>query len=734
MKWLFVGMNLAGALALGMVYISIRSTSSRRFVDQRLFRYLLLAVIANLIGDVVTVSLDGLSYPHAHLILQLATAAFYITCPLPSLLWVVYSDYKLLMDMSGLKRRLRWYLLPFLVYVTMTVLSPWTGWFFIIDAENVYRRGALVGFSWGMALLYMPMAYSLIRRAKKPVSVDERELRQYIWLFPLPPMVGMLLQATTRLVLLGTGYVVSVLMIFINVQHRLVHIDGLTGAMKRRSFEVYLDNLLAGGRSAYIVMVDIDDLKRINDTRGSAAGDAVLLEVYSVLVKCSADGTAARLGGDEFAIAGPSHEPGDAGRTREKVAAALSEWREKAQVSVTLSIAEGGGTTGDALITQADSQLFQTKDQRRRELAENLARVAEYERLLTQASRGLYESIYELDLTHNCAGGQSTREYFERLGIPGDTSMTEALQQIARQQIKPEYRQGYLDTFLPDAALAAFRSGKGSLSYDFPITKNGGESYYWMRITARIFYWAMDQSVRMITFRQNIEAEKQRELAPLQKAQRLEEELAQSRIAIMLSQIQPHFIYNTLVVISHLCDIDPAQAKQAVLEFSRYLRGNLDALTCHTLISFEAEMEHTRNYLAIEQKRFGERVKIETDLRATGFMLPALTLQPVVENAVRHGITKQMHGGTVWIETRDGDGYVEILVRDDGVGFDTAARREEDGRTHVGLENVRQRLAAMRGGTLQVESAIGQGTSVRITLPQNQGVQRAAPSGPRRAS
>ncbi len=195
-----------------------------------------------------------------------------------------------------------------------------------------------------------------------------------------------------------------------------------------------------------------------------------------------------------------------------------------------------------------------------------------------------------------------------------------------------------------------------------------------------------------------------------------EKEVTENRIAIMLSQIQPHFLYNSLVAIRQLCDIDPEQAKQAVVEFSGFLRGNMDSLTHKEPIPFRQEMDHLKNYLALENKRFGNRLKVEYDLDAQDFALPALTLQPIVENAVHYGITKKEQGGTVVIHTRRCAQGVRIVVKDDGVGFDTA-RLPQDGRTHIGIENVRSRLWALCGGTVEVQSEVGVGTVVTMTIP-----------------
>lgn len=148
-----------------------------------------------------------------------------------------------------------------------------------------------------------------------------------------------------------------------------------------------------------------------------------------------------------------------------------------------------------------------------------VAREQEHRAAFQAATEQLYENIYELDITHNRAASEATKRYFERLGVPGDTPFDQALPLIAHKQIKEEYRQGYIDTFHPDSVLAAFAKGVTALQYDFMIT-NDGSAYYWMRITARIFRWEDDQSIRMFVYRQNIDAEKRQEQRMKEKAQR----------------------------------------------------------------------------------------------------------------------------------------------------------------------------------------------------------------------
>ena len=194
----------------------------------------------------------------------------------------------------------------------------------------------------------------------------------------------------------------------------------------------------------------------------------------------------------------------------------------------------------------------------------------------------------------------------------------------------------------------------------------------------------------------------------------LENKLIQNQISIMLSQIQPHFLYNSLTAIRELCLIDPKKAYETVDEFSTYLRGNLDSLSFKKPIPFEKELSHVKTYLSLEKKRFGDNLNIIYDINASLFLIPSLTLQPIVENAVRHGVTKREDGGTVTITTEETEAEAIITVTDDGVGFDPTLQKSNN--RHVGIANVRSRLSTMCDGTLKISSEPGVGTTAVIII------------------
>lgn len=198
------------------------------------------------------------------------------------------------------------------------------------------------------------------------------------------------------------------------------------------------------------------------------------------------------------------------------------------------------------------------------------------------------------------------------------------------------------------------------------------------------------------------------------KLAQVEGELTESRITSMMSQIRDHFIFNTLSTISGYCKIDPEKADEALTRFARYLRRNMNYLEEKELIPFEIEVRQIEDYVALEQMRFEDRIEFGEDFEVTDFKIPPLTVQPLVENAIKHGIITQGRSGSVCVLTRKEKEQILIEVIDDGIGFD---EKEVKKKGSIGLKNVRYRLEHMANAQLTIESKPGEGTRVYIQIP-----------------
>ena len=195
---------------------------------------------------------------------------------------------------------------------------------------------------------------------------------------------------------------------------------------------------------------------------------------------------------------------------------------------------------------------------------------------------------------------------------------------------------------------------------------------------------------------------------------RQQREIARQNASIMVLQMRPHFIHNTLTSIYYLCQQDPAEAQRVTLNFNNYLEKNLAALASDETIPFTEELEHTRAYLNVEQALYDENLFVDYDTPHTCFRVPPLTLQPIVENAVKHALDPDSDPIRILIQTRDTDSGSEIIVSDNGPGYEPI----DDSRPHIALANIRQRLELMCHGKMTITPREGGGTVVKLLIPE----------------
>lgn len=196
-----------------------------------------------------------------------------------------------------------------------------------------------------------------------------------------------------------------------------------------------------------------------------------------------------------------------------------------------------------------------------------------------------------------------------------------------------------------------------------------------------------------------------------------EQQIMNTRISVMMSQIRSHFVFNVLNAISGMCKYDPEKADQTVVCFARYLRTNIDIMQEDRPITFRQALSQLEDYIALEKIRYGDRLHFVKDIRAEDFMLPSLILQPIVENALEHGLKQKPEGGTIILRTWEADDEIRILVEDDGIGFDTEVPQD---KRSVGLKNVSFRLQHMMHGRLTINSSPEKGTIVTISISRKE--------------
>ena len=198
---------------------------------------------------------------------------------------------------------------------------------------------------------------------------------------------------------------------------------------------------------------------------------------------------------------------------------------------------------------------------------------------------------------------------------------------------------------------------------------------------------------------------------------RADDIIREKEFQIMMGQIQPHFLFNCLTVIRETYRQNEEKGEEAINKFADFLRYNMDSLTKDEAIPFEDELEHVKHYVWLQKLRFEDELEVIFDLECTDFLIPTLTLQPIVENAITYGVRKQMdRDGIVTIQTREYRDRYEIKVIDNGPGFVPDDMKNDKKRSHVGIKNVKERLKSTGKGSLHMESVIGKGTIATIVL------------------
>jgi sensor histidine kinase YesM len=196
------------------------------------------------------------------------------------------------------------------------------------------------------------------------------------------------------------------------------------------------------------------------------------------------------------------------------------------------------------------------------------------------------------------------------------------------------------------------------------------------------------------------------------------EENLEAQASILVLQMRPHFIYNTMTSIYYLCEQDPKKAMKTIDDFTNYLRKNFSAVAKRGTIPFSEELSHVRTYLEIEKTRFEGNLFVDFDIPYTSFRIPPLTLQPIVENSVKYGVDPELDPLHITISTREVSSGSEITVSDTGPGFPENQEFEKDDREpHIALNNIRERLALLCDGTLTISPGEEGGTVVKIFIP-----------------
>ncbi|MBQ8994864.1 MAG: histidine kinase [Oscillospiraceae bacterium] len=278
-------------------------------------------------------------------------------------------------------------------------------------------------------------------------------------------------------------------------------------------------------------------------------------------------------------------------------------------------------------------------------------------------------------------------------------------------------REEYLKFSDESHLIECYSAGKRVLNIEFKArTKEGGSSIF--RETYYISKDEMTEDVMAMCVLYDMTQQKKSERDVLQ----LRETLKQMRMKNFISQMHPHFLYNALSSIREIVLTDPEYGADMLYDFTTHLRASIRAMSNDEKIWFSQELENIKAYVSIEKMRFGERLKVLYDIGTMDFQIIPLSIQPIVENAIKHGIYEKVDGGTVCLKTWETDTTWEISVVDEGTGFDPIAVKrevEDGGRDSTGLSNLIFRLENMMDADVEILSEVGKGTTVLIHIPKS---------------
>lgn len=202
---------------------------------------------------------------------------------------------------------------------------------------------------------------------------------------------------------------------------------------------------------------------------------------------------------------------------------------------------------------------------------------------------------------------------------------------------------------------------------------------------------------------------------------RMAEELSESQFRLMLNQLKPHFIRNSLATIRVITRHDPQKAYDMLYDFANYISYNIDSMRENKLTPFSEELKHIREYTNIEEEHLRHRLRMVYDSGPTDFLIPPLSVEPFVENAVKHGVWPKREGGTVWVSSGETDRAYIVTIKDNGVGFDPQNPPSPALRGHgIGMNYAVERIRTMVNGEVLVKSELGKGTIVTITIPKTE--------------
>lgn len=375
---LYAEVNVTG-IALLLLFLNnmFKRRQGRKAVDQRLFNLCLILNILIFFFDTIMWVIDGYIFPLSRTINVVATTFYYVLNPFICLVWLLYTDYKIYENKNGLLKRLPYYLIPCVISAIFSIISPFTNWLFIIDANNVYVRGSLFWIMAVISLLYLASSFVMsIRNVIINGWENNKTVNIHLLLFPICLVAASVLQIWFYgLSIIWISATIALASIYINIQNVELSTDYLTGLNNRRRLDEHFNRIIKMHKKEnllFAVLIDLDDFKVINDEHGHAVGDKALIEMAELLRKvCKVgDDFIARLGGDEFLILGERTKTEEIIKLMDDISSAAKEYNEAHKDIYLLRPSLGYSVykkddNASSLLVAADQAMYRNKQERK---------------------------------------------------------------------------------------------------------------------------------------------------------------------------------------------------------------------------------------------------------------------------------------------------------------------------------------------------------------------------------
>jgi diguanylate cyclase (GGDEF)-like protein len=374
-----IDLNVFSVFFAFVLALSSRSRNERPFLDYRLFMAMLCGAIFELTTDTLMWLADPATGAGGRALLLGLSVLYYAAHPFVPMFYAAYAMHQVAGEARGLRSKLPILAIPAAASAILSLSSPFTGWYFYLDAAGVYRHGPL--FQVFAAASYVYLAFSFAFVAARRKAVDDRTLAGLL-IFPLLPAVAGLLQMRYYgLVLIWPSIVLSLLVIYVNIQQRKLSSDYLTGAFNRRRLDEYLEARVREFREAAAgkdrgaatrfagFLADVDDFKAINDRFGHAAGDEALVETVRLIrASLRAEDFLARYAGDEFVVILPLSSEEELAQVVERVRSRFAGF-SPAGARYRLGLSLGSASfdpeideNADRYIERLDALMYREKD------------------------------------------------------------------------------------------------------------------------------------------------------------------------------------------------------------------------------------------------------------------------------------------------------------------------------------------------------------------------------------